>query len=135
MPKPRPRPTTYRLLADTSSGTAADQSQASAASSRSGNRSRAADSASSPRHTATSRATQTSEQMKLLVAATLRSGPACCGSTWAAAAAKGEPGALTIATLQPPAAVAARSVATMSGLAPDCEMASTRARLRSSSAP
>ena len=77
----------------------------------------------------------TSEQMKLLVAATLRSGPARCGSTWRATPASGASRALTIATVQPPLAVAARNVATMSGLAPDCEIASTSARLRSSSAP
>ena len=73
--------------------------------------------------------------MTLLVAATLRSGPACCGRTWAAAAASGESGWLTIAAVIAPPARAASSARTRSGLAPDCDSETTNAPSKASVAP
>ena len=57
------------------------------------------------------------------VAATARSGPACNGSTVSAAAANGDVASLTSATTCAPAFRYAATVASRSGLRPDCEIA------------
>ena len=66
--------------------------------------------------------------MKLLVAATLRSGPACSGSACVAAAASGEAASFTKATVVAPPARSCCSGSTRSGLRPDCENASATSR-------
>ena len=58
-----------------------------------------------------------------MLAATLRSMPAHNGTVKSAAWANGEDSAFTSATTRAPAFFAARTVASRSGLAPDCEMA------------
>ena len=76
-----------------------------------------------PRATrATSASAASTEATKVLVAATLRSGPARSGSAWSQAAAIGESAMLVIATVSAPPAPALRIISTMSGLWPDCEM-------------
>ena len=62
--------------------------------------------------------------MKLLVAATLVSAPACSGSTHWQARASGESASLTKATVRAPPAAKKCAGATRSGLCPDCENAS-----------
>ena len=58
---------------------------------------------------------------KVLVAATLRSGPACSASAWSTAAAIGEAASLVTATVSAPPARALCIISTMSGLCPDWE--------------
>jgi len=69
-----------------------------------------------------------------LVAATLRSGPACSGSSSSASCASGDASAFTSATIYAPAARARLTTARMSGLAPDCEMVSISVPARSGAA-
>jgi hypothetical protein len=73
--------------------------------------------------------------MKLLVAATLRSGAACRASVDAAAAASGESGSLTSASVHAPAARSAFTESTRSGLRPDCDQASASGGAPSKRAP
>ena len=61
--------------------------------------------------------------MKLLVAATLVSSPACSGNTHCAARASGDSGSLTKAAVTAPPSLKKRVGATRSGLWPDCENA------------
>src|ERR1700735_5164542 len=63
------------------------------------------------------------EAMYDFVAATLRSMPAQSGIVKSAAWARGDDSALTSATTRAPPFFAARTVASRSGLAPDCEIA------------
>ena len=69
----------------------------------------------------TSRALALRVAMKLLVAATLNSGPALRGSTYSHASSRGEPSALTMAMLNAPRSRSLRRLSTRSGLWPDCE--------------
>jgi hypothetical protein len=62
---------------------------------------------------------------KLLVAATLRSGPAPIGKTMLHSAASGASASLVMATVRAPAALAHVTKAMRSSLFPDCEMART----------
>ena len=61
--------------------------------------------------------------MKVLVAATLRSGPASIGRTISQAAANGLSVTLTSATVNAPAAFAIAALSTRSSLRPDCDTA------------
>jgi len=64
---------------------------------------------------------------KVLVAATDRSGPAASGSTSPAEAASGASGWLVSASVSAPPFAAAACAAMMSGLRPDCEIATETA--------
>src|ERR1700755_1732732 len=72
-----------------------------------------------------------SEAMYDLVAATLCSGPAHRGIVKSAACASGELSTLTRATIMAPAVLALATVASRSGLAPDCEIANITVPRRS----
>ena len=78
-----------------------------AAASRSGSRATASESAASSDHAATSRRQGRERGHKVLVAATLFSGPAPIGSTNSHSAASGESGALTMHAVSAPAAARA----------------------------
>ena len=120
----RPRPGPPRPSAPDRRATGACRSACRAAR----RRSRARPSARSldGRTAATSAATTVSSATYVFVAGTASSRPAWQRSCHAAAAANGERASFVIATVSAPAARAARTTATMSGLCPDCEMARTR---------
>ena len=120
--KPGPRPSTKAEFARTSRFDSARQSQASAASNCSGSAATAARRPASSRHSATSASAASTETTKVLVAATLFSGPARSGSPKSAASAIGAPATLVIATVSAPPSRALAIISTMSGLWPDCEM-------------
>ena len=129
-----PRPTTISDVRSFSHGTAADQSDAIAAANGSGRRIRPADSSTLSATAATSRAPWTRLRTNVLVAATARSSPASIGSVSSAASANGLAGSLTRATVKLPAARAARTGSTTSGLRPLCDTARVSAREKSSGA-
>ena len=62
-----------------------------------------------------------SDVTKVLVAATLNSGPAWIGKVAALALARGDVASLVIATVKAPVSARLSVIRTMSGLCPDCE--------------
>src|SRR5882757_8786749 len=124
--RPSPRPTTYRLAADSSSGSAADQSSAQLESMRSGSCSSALCSAASCVQNATKRAIAASDARYDFVAATLFSGPARKSIAKSAAAMSGESALLQSARTVAPDDFAAATEASKSGLRPDWEIAMNR---------
>ncbi len=121
-----PRPTTMMLRAGASTSIAADQSTWLAARSASGKAAMPAFSSASSCHSATRRAPATRLAMKLLVAATLCSLPACSGMVQAALCASGDSASFTSATVVAPPSRKYWIGSTTSGLWPDCEIEMAR---------
>src|SRR6185436_4025122 len=114
-------PMVTRLSVTPSVANAALQSRAAAAARRSGSRATAAACAGSHVHSAVSLSKVDKVATKLLVAATLSSGPAPIGKTTSHVAASGEFNALTIPTVRAPDALALCATAIRSWLSPDCD--------------